>query len=157
MITQTIKELLQAKKLPMGYYLYMFRDGDTIFYIGQSTDPLKRFKRHVQDNTTIAAVINANLPDSLQWEYVLILLDECSPMVEKHQNVFYSFFTERLEQMKPYGNLHDVGLVDIAERALIDFYQPYLNIMEVSYTNNLPDKYKRSSFNEASTSTYLDL
>lgn len=160
MLTFSIEEALKTKQNTIGHYLYLYQDKEVYLYVGKSIQPIARLKGHLGIDgrslgSHLGSIIHDNKPESLQWTLTLFSLEECKPLVEKHKPLFFQHYQEVLEMSKPYGPIYDDSLVDIAEMALIDHYQPCLNIAEVSYTNNIPQRYLKHS--EDSSSMYLDL
>lgn len=47
MITLTIKEAVENPIDTTDHYLYLYRDGDVIFYVGRSFSPLDRNLEHM--------------------------------------------------------------------------------------------------------------
>jgi hypothetical protein len=52
MLTITIKEALECPPeiwdRAEGHYLYVYRDGEVIFYVGRSESPLDRLDEHLE-------------------------------------------------------------------------------------------------------------
>lgn len=143
MITLTIAEALKSAQEPEDHYLYIYRDGEAVFYVGRSINPLERLLQHLGREKpyfpdAVGMVIWDNLPASLAWSVDLYTLVECVPYVAQHKLAALSAFQRELAQA-PYSKQS----VAIAEDALIRAYQPYLNVQGRTYHNPLPDRYIR--------------
>lgn len=107
------------KDLPI-YRLYVVRDGDTVFYVGQAGDVVDRLYGHLGQGSwswatgmsELGKLIKANLPTSRDWRIELYTIGELG-----------------------------VNGVDLAEEALIDILRPCLNRALNRNPSALPDKY----------------
>ncbi len=109
MIETTIGDILSDKALVLkteDHYIYVVRDGATVFYVGQSRCPLTRLLGHMGQGewvfpggvSSVGEMIRVNRPQSLDWQIELLTLADC--------------------------NAADVNT---AEGALIHLYAPLLN------------------------------
>jgi len=106
------------------YRIYVIRDGETVFYVGQSHNPHNRLLEHMALSRTqpslIGTFIRENAPASGAWVFEQYTLDDCSEVV---------------------GRCRDV---DDAEEALIKLHRPYFNAAMNPYPLPLPMRYKSS-------------
>ena len=123
-----------------GYTLYIVRDGDIVFYVGQSTDPLYRLQAHLglisqSDHSLFGIFIKANAPASYQWTYELWKPEECKPYVQLYR---IATFPGR------WYTMPEAFDVDEAEEGLIKFFHPCFNSRENIRPNRLPERYELS-------------
>lgn len=111
----------------IGCRLYLVRDGDVIFYVGQSGSPLDRLQEHLgkasrsyNHPSSLGRLIIDNHPDSDDWTYELYTPEDCIQFMEK----------------VPFK-----CTVNKAEIALIQHFSPALNVMLNNNPGNLPRKY----------------
>jgi hypothetical protein len=136
MITVTVGDILDDKgpewQDAMGHRLYMVRDGEVVFYIGQSGNPLERILTHIgqgpwnwsQGPSPLGDLIMANLPASRGWQVDLMTPDECKPLVEDW-----------------LGFKITCSDIAYAEKALIRQHRPCLNVVCNEYPAPLPERY----------------
>jgi hypothetical protein len=75
MLRLTVREVLECDDQGGELYnLYLYRDGDVVFYIGQSGQPFERLREHLgqgernlYDPDAIGQLILNNRPASLAW------------------------------------------------------------------------------------------
>ena len=117
MVTILVEDILDKELCHVDYEdcrIYIFRDKDLVLYIGQSKDVIRRLKEHLGFNvrgfgikeSNIGRLVNANVPESKQWEIDLLTLEDCKT---------YTVFTIPAEN------------VDWAEAELISLLCPCLN------------------------------
>lgn len=110
-----------------SYRLYVVRDGDVVFYVGQSQNVINRLWDHlgegcwarVQGKSNLGRLIKFNLPASRVWQIELLTVEDC----------------------QDYGETY--GDVSRAEQLLIDYHSPYLNVKGNRASSGLlPECYK---------------
>lgn len=141
MLTYTIGYALKTKEVkPRGDYepcayehdhmLYLIGLPDTaqVLYAGQSHRPFQRLRYHVQNDYEhqIGQEIRRNAPASNAWQIVLLTVDECEPMVQRHLPTRYDEFLWKRQEQGDYSPSGYFAL-DLAEIALIRHYQPPFN------------------------------
>src|SRR6266487_456364 len=89
MLLLTLTEALDYTGDAMeGHYLYVYRDAETIFYVGQSVDPQRRLYEHLgirgawQGGDDVGQIMHDNYPASLSWTVELYTLADCEPFIE---------------------------------------------------------------------------
>lgn len=111
-----------------AHCIYVVRDGDTVFYVGQSASIIQRLWGHMGNEihggwasfghraSDLGRLIRANLPQSRDWIIDLLTLKEC----------------------KDYTVFNVPALtVDMAEVALINILHPCLNrYMNLCYNDD---------------------
>ena len=123
MISSTVGEMLDRKldiKALVSCQLYVVRDGDTIFYVGQSKSIESRFLEHLGISargwpayeSQLGRLIRENAPESQHWQVELYSIKEL-----------------------------EVDDVDFAEEALINILRPCLNARYNDDPSVLPDRY----------------
>lgn len=132
MIQTTMKEALEMydNDSRIQDYIYLYRDGETIFYIGKSVQPFERLQEHLGQGEDLRALpfpdaigklILSNRPDSFEWTVEIVSLEEIEAK-------------------------HEIKLsIDDAERCLIIYYKPCLNEMYNRNPTPLPICYVKSS------------
>ena len=115
MQTVTVQKLLHNQiDNTLGHLIYVVRDHDLIFYIGQSKrDITARFSEHVQKPTRLGQLIALNRPDSFTWSVDFYTLADCRPFVAQ----------KSLFAMQAWEHFD----MDMAEQGLIQSLQPVLN------------------------------
>jgi hypothetical protein len=134
MLQFTIQEALDRTNIgqqALGCVIYLIRDGETIFYIGQSVSPLDRLQGHLgqdwhQQVSAVGRCIQKNAPDSDQWTIELYTLQDCGPFVQKHYECFGGL------------RMYDVS---IAEQSMIQLFCPCLNDRHNPHPAPLPGQY----------------
>jgi hypothetical protein len=143
MIKITIRAAFEEFFDTAEHYLYLYRDGTTVFYVGKSFSPLDRLMEHLalygrSLGSRLGDVINDNFPASLDWTMEMFTLQDCESIVKAHQFSSYPFYQRCLMQQSPIER--DMA-IKIAEESLIDHYKPCLNVLARRYRNPLPAKY----------------
>ncbi len=61
MVQVTIREVIKSQEIldTQKQYIYIYRDGDCVFYVGRTNDPLQRLFEH------LGKAPRAYLPDAL--------------------------------------------------------------------------------------------
>lgn len=124
----TLKDALAGTySEPPPYSLYVVRDGETVFYVGQTTDAIEtRLQRHAL--SSLGQFITANAPESDGWQVELVDHRDCAPAVRAG-----------LWPTLPDGARLDP---DIAEIALIRVLRPCLNSTYNTNPRPLPERYQ---------------
>jgi predicted GIY-YIG superfamily endonuclease len=140
MLNLTLQEALGKKRDTTNHYLYLYRDGNTIFYVGRSTKPLKRMDEHMKSThmDDLGKVINTNMPDSLSWIFEMYTLEDCLPLVRQYQQYSLVFYKEILQETQ---RIQYKTIADIAEEVMIEHYKPCLNVLANLSRSQLPEKY----------------
>lgn len=125
------------------YLLYLVRDDETVFYIGQSYSPLDRLQSHMglswrgEQASKLGICIQENAPDSDNWHVELYTLADAAIYVEKY-----------------YGRALPIYDISIAEVSMIRVHRPCLNVTHNRDPLPLPAKYTHVRPN-ASSGQYL--
>jgi hypothetical protein len=148
MIVTTVKAALDfqvegysTNGLHERYPLYLVRDGDVIFYIGQSRSPLNRLQEHMGETSRgglsmLGMLIKAQAPASYEWTYELRKPVECIEYAEEYYRSLFpdavSLFTDTFRETLD---------LDEAEIALIYHFKPCLNARGNPNRTPLPERY----------------
>jgi hypothetical protein len=133
MITVTLSNLLYSDLDENESNLYIVRDGEVIFYVGQSGRGIRfRLFQHHRE-TSLGNLIQDNLPDSMGWQIDLLTVQDCLSQIKKH----FPYISESFILKE------DNAFIDRAEEAMIRELRPCLNGTWNLNPNPLPDKYKR--------------
>lgn len=128
MIKATMRDLLEGRlddQDTHSYYLYIVRDEEVVFYVGQSCHGVvNRLWQHLgrgsfdQGLSWLGRVIEANLPISLDW-----IIELREPRHKTHE-----YFHSQLD-------------IDDTEKELIEELRPCLNVIYNSLPSPLPELY----------------
>jgi hypothetical protein len=177
MLQFTIKQAMDGAYNTSGYYIYLYRDGETVFYVGRSQSPLDRLMQHLALDdrgygSSLGDIILDNLPESWEWTIELYTLAECLPFIEQHKSGFLPYYHRLLTSEQAYieqltenrtpletkiitdqdwleicrhqfQNYLYERLGDNAEKAMIEHYNPCLNILGRTQSNPLTDRYRK--------------
>ncbi len=135
-----------------GYYLYLVRDGDTVFYVGQSVEPYERLSNHIglallyegTGSDSLGSMIGDNYPDSLAWIFELYTLQDCEPFIEHHATSREQAAFQKALRKIEAETIDRFGLkcaMDDAEDALIEHFRPCLNRARVHFDSLIPMRY----------------
>ena len=139
MIKVTIQEALSKRLKTDGHYVYLYRDDDTVFYVGQSRHPLRRFYQHMGKyrgsySDSVGDFIIENQPESLNWQIEIYTLEECRPFMACSDGYYEGCI----------GNPILFGeIVNAAEVAFIELFRPCFNRIHNLKPTSLPVKYHR--------------
>ena len=98
----------------LGHLIYVVRDGDVVFYVGQSKrDVIMRFWEHMNKPSRLGQLIALNRPQSMKWLVDFYTLADCQPYV-KQQSLF---------SMQEWQHFD----MDMAEQGMIAQMRPVLN------------------------------
>ena len=142
MFQMTIERALQEHSVAKGYCLYLFRDGETILYVGRSHRPLERLREHLgwgeyeAQASHLGDIILKQFPGSLAWTVDFYTLAECQDLVAQCRPEYALWFEEQIKK-----NLVREAS-EIAEEVFIEHYRPCLNIAGNSQGQLLPEKYR---------------
>jgi predicted GIY-YIG superfamily endonuclease len=130
MKTTTIAQLLNKEvDHALGHLIYVVRDGDLVFYVGQSRrDVVERFWEHMQAPSRLGQLIQLNKPRSLQWQADFYTLADCQQFVQ--QKALFP-----LQEWQHFD-------MDMAEQAMIAQMRPVLNRDFNPQPTPLPPGYK---------------
>jgi hypothetical protein len=145
MIKITIRDLLvlddklDAKLIKLiedsNCRVYLWRDGDIIFYVGKSDVAIiDRLLTHLgrgpwswgEPLSPMGRLVQQNLPESLAWQVELYTIDDCAAEIRRHF---------------PRKHVDSVAS-DVAEKALILEHRPCLNVVDNNFPQPLPGRYK---------------
>jgi len=145
MITSTIGDLLDGNLDLVdieGHHVYMVRDGEVVFYVGKSKDPVERLLGHCGrggwvfgGKSALGYLIEANSPEARQWQVELLTITDCEPYVKwRWWSGQRHLWTEEERRFKEKNVIAD------CEVALIDRYRPCLNSIDNPHPTPLPEK-----------------
>ena len=134
MVTLRTRNIVDRRINVVGgaYCIYVVHDGETVFYVGQSAGRIfSRLREHLPTGpkwrrrvrSPLARLIDANRPQSWNWQVTLMTLEDCARYVE----------------------LPDSGpalTLDQAEVAMIHHHRPCLNDEHNPRPLPLPQKYR---------------
>jgi hypothetical protein len=145
MLRLTIEDALKGTNDTTDHYLYLYRAGEMVLYIGRSTSPLERLLEHLgrgaytRRTSPLGALILDHLPLSLTWLIELRTVAECEELVRHYRPECYEWYHEQI-------NKHLAREAsEVAEDALIEHFRPCLNIMGNRQGQELPEQYRRTS------------
>ena len=114
----------------LGHLIYVVRDGDLVFYVGQSKrDVVVRFWEHMNKPSHLGELIALNKPDSLAWQVEFYTLVDCQPFVQQ-QSLF------AMQEWQHFD-------MDMAEQGMIAQMRPVLNRDFNANPTPLPARYER--------------
>jgi hypothetical protein len=115
MKTFTVTEIVNASiDNTLGHMIYLVRDGDLIFYIGQSKrNIIIRFQEHLQKPSRLGQLIQVNQPASDKWVVEFYTLADCRPFIQQ----------KSLFPMQAWEHFD----MDIAEKGMIQALRPVVN------------------------------
>jgi len=143
MLEVTVKQALEGEADTKDHYLYLCRDGTTVFYVGRSTAPLERLYEHLGRGdftnrpSPLGKLILNHMPHSLAWIMQFMTIADCESLVQQYRPEYYEWY---IQQTNRYLARE---AAEVAEEALIDHYQPYLNIAGNRAGLALPEKYRK--------------
>lgn len=134
---KTTIEAIIAGKVPYEEpkaCIYLFRDGDTIFYVGKSADVYSRLEEHLgmqgrgylRGGGKMEYIVNTNRPESLGWEAHLYTIVDCEVITGRQYNA------------ESYGRDF---VMEMAELDMIALYHPCLNTANNPHGTPLPKRY----------------
>ena len=114
--------------------VYVVRDGDVVFYVGQSDGPVERLEAHAGQGTwgftgpsSLGRTIKDNLPSARAWTIELWTVQECKEALADE-----STRTWRWDK-------------DLAEVKMIQRRRPYLNAIYNQGGYSLPERYHKNT------------
>jgi hypothetical protein len=112
----------------LGHLIYVVRDGDVVFYVGQSKrDVVMRFWEHMNKPSRLGQLIALNRPQSMAWSVDFYTLADCQPFV-RQQSLF------SLQEWQHFD-------MDMAERGMIAQMCPVINRDFNANPTPLPARY----------------
>lgn len=137
MLQFTIAEALKLseKSYDLGdHRLYLYRDGEVIFYAGKAENPFERMQSHMGldwkcSPTPLGHLVQENAPDSSLWTLELYTVQDCAHFVE--------------EAYRKFGGVQRYD-VSIAEECMISVLRPCLNGTYNPHPSVLPERYRRA-------------
>jgi len=112
-----------------GHFIYLYRDGDVIFYVGRSSDPINRLQQHMGlDHTypnssypsNLGRVIQDNLPESVEWTLEVYTLEDCVPLIEQYASDVLPHYLNLLSGEKEFIESVAASRSDIERRFISD-------------------------------------
>jgi hypothetical protein len=160
MLTLTIREAMKQEADDSCHYLYVYRDGDVIFYVGRSVSPLDRFMQHMGLRrgmpSSMGSLIRDNAPESYGWLLDIYTLKDCVPIIKKESPYLLDSpdvqFGLEEQSTNFRGDLPPEGLqfllrkkdiIDTFEYALIRHFKPCLNVVGNRSDSQLPERYNK--------------
>ncbi len=147
MIHTTLKDALEGHLDTTGHYVYLYRDGDVVFYIGMSSSPLDRLQEHIGrgqrqiGKSLLGQTIADNMPEALTWQVEFFTLADCEPLMLQHSPGTYLWFKTALEQFQADTDCFPESAVRAAEDMLIRLHRPCLNTLGNRQGLRLPERY----------------
>lgn len=130
-MTTTVGDVLSGKaksaKVSPHCYIYVVRDGDTVFYVGQTKRGIiNRILEHcgggqIPDFSSLGRLILENAPESHHWQVEMLTLEDCGLLGK--------------------GDLDT--MIDAAEERTIRQFRPCLNVANNPEPGALPPDYER--------------
>jgi hypothetical protein len=172
MLSITIGEALQ-QKLPdtWGHYLYLYRDGIVVLYVGRSEVPIQRLREHLGERTYglsdyVGHIIESSRPESFDWGIDLFTLEDCEPFIRKYSSGTWlgklqvktyerNVKEARVAEAEGLG-YYNLQAVKEAELVLMRHYRPCLN-RTGRWTSPLPERYRRPPSSSDLTLAYTEL
>ncbi len=113
----------------LGHLIYVVRDGELIFYVGQSKrDVVTRFWEHMNKPSRLGQLIVLNKPASMAWQVEFYTLADCQPFVQQ-QSLF------AMQEWQHFD-------MDMAEQGMIAQMRPVLNKDFNPQPTPLPARYE---------------
>ena len=144
MLVLTVKEFLETDNInePPDAFIYLVRDGDIIFYVGQSRNLAQRISEHLghgrKSASDLGELILGNMPDSENWIIEFHTIKDCSGKVKEHYGIDYSQYT--LDDFCRSEMLLKTA-IDFSEIVMINDCRPCLNVTYNANRTALPLKY----------------
>jgi hypothetical protein len=107
------------------HVIYIIREGDTVFYIGQSQEPLLRLEQHLTAGF-IGQLMRDFWPLSAHWQVDLLTFADGAQILD----------TTGMDPKQSTDRM-------IVERALIQHYKPCCNIANNPTPSCLPERYRK--------------
>lgn len=139
MLTMAVKDFLEGT-VEIGdalYCVYVVREGETILYVGRSSDPERRLREHFgqpwrSSGSAISVLFEQYPEEALAWQVDVYTLGECQPYVVS--------YLHRLPEVYRDPAHYEESMRD-AEIAMILHLRPCLNVSNNPSPSRLPDKY----------------
>jgi hypothetical protein len=140
MITVSINEAINGdwdKLDPTNepHCIYVVREGECIFYVGQSTDIVNRLFEHFEhtgrgSSSRLGSFYDEHKDKSDSWQIDLYTLDDCEPYIVQYTSM----------SLNVYRNGSQMS-IDKAEKTMMRHFHPCLNKRNNPDPSQLPDKY----------------
>lgn len=144
MLQLTIQGALEGTVDTTDHCLYLYREDETVFYIGRSTSPFERLQEHLgrgaytRHISPLGMLILAHLPLSLTWLIELRSVGDCEELVRRYRPECYEWYLGQRRK----GLTREAS--EVAEETLIEHYRPCLNRMGNRQGQTLPERYHRA-------------
>lgn len=160
MLYTTIADVLKRTVPPFDdHYLYIVRDRETVFYVGQSLDPVSRLHEHIYGSgrshvsylgqliRRCAREADLFAVPSLEWQVEFLTLAECTPYVERYQRLprWPVSWKEAISPPEGMTSYWHKQAINYAEGALIEHYRPCMNVAGNPNPTPLPECYRWQS------------
>ena len=149
MISTTIQEALKMDSSEFeDHYLYLVRDGETVFYVGRSKNLLNRLGQVFGytspiDTMELRYLYMDNLPQSNAWVFEAFTLSDCEEEVMEYERNYSRNFNKERYRKRYYDPERLETSMKIAQQVLILKYKPCLNTIGNPTPSALPKNYKR--------------
>jgi len=122
MLTLNIGDALAMRDEVENHFLYIYRNGDTVLYVGKSLHPFKRLRQHIQHGMFRGLSM-------LHCTVELLTLEDCTSTVYRfggysHGEINYDNY-RRFAHNNPQSKAR---CMDAAEKCLIKKYEPLRNV-----------------------------
>lgn len=142
MITLTVKDVLD-ENIPNAdnHFLYRFSDEETTFYVGQSYSIEDRMLEHLgiisaTRSGRFLRLVEANMPEANDWTITLYTVQDCEQFIRAS----YAGQGWDIDRLITYPD--PTMAVNMAERSLMNHYNPCLNVTYNKQKTPIPKKYK---------------
>lgn len=148
MLSYTLSDAVENSYDVSEHFLYVVRDEDVVFYVGQSNNPLQRLMQHLGYDRpwmpdALGRTIRENRPACAKWTLDLYTLEDCIEFIQKDMPGSLESYKEDLKDGHP---MTIKSLRNCAELAMIDCFAPYLNtLLNRRNRRPLPSKYVKPS------------
>jgi hypothetical protein len=166
MITQSIKEAILADRHTIPGYVYVVRDGSTVFYVGMSKDPEFRLCQHLgiadawntftysrqkfllemekdasllpsfYGMSQVGVCVIDNAPSSLAWSFDIYETQDAIDVIK------IAGLDKEFPRMVGMMEISWYDQRSIVESNLIEQLEPYLNSQLNSNERDLPERYR---------------
>jgi hypothetical protein len=84
-----------------GHVIYLYRDDETVLYVGRSSDPINRLTEHMgmgrSAMSRLGRLIHKHMPQSLDWSLEIYTLADCVPLVERQDPATLGYYQRCLD------------------------------------------------------------
>lgn len=143
MLQLTIKKAMDGAYNTFGHYIYLYRDGETVFYVGRSQNPFGRLNQHLAlegpgYGSSLGDIILDNLPESWEWAFELYTLAECLPFIEQHNQWLAPYYRSLLTSGQAYIEQLTSNRTPLEAKIMTD--QEWLEICREQFSNHLYER-----------------